>query len=108
MKRIIRHILVTLLAATLLAGCAANPFFGVAYTKVSAPTIALTHKTDANTSTKVGEASCVNYFGLVATGDASLETAMKNGGISKIHHTDCKYKVILGLYSKFTIVVYGE
>jgi hypothetical protein len=108
MKRILGHLLITLLAVMLFAGCAANPFFGLAYTKVQAPTIAFTSRIDASSFTKAGEASCTNYLGLVSTGDASLDTAMKNGGITKVHHADCRYQVILGVYSKFTIVVYGE
>jgi hypothetical protein len=108
MKRIIRSFIILSLAATLLAGCAANPFFGLAYTRVKAPTIALSQKIDASTFEKKGEASCINYFGLVATGNASLEAAMKNGGITRVHHVDCKYKFIMGVYSKFTLVVYGE
>ena len=108
MKRITGYIVVSLLAASLMTGCAANPFFGLAYTRVKAPTIALTAKTDATGYSKMGEASCTNFFGLVSTGDASMEAAMKQGGITRVHHADCRYKVVLGVYSRFTLVVYGE
>jgi hypothetical protein len=92
----------------LVTGCAANPFFGLAVTKVHAPTINLTTPVNATQSAKKGEAYCKNILGLVALGDASLDTAMKNGGITKIHHVDCTYEVYMGVYSKFTIVAYGE
>jgi hypothetical protein len=108
MKKITGHLLVSTFVILLLSGCAANPFFGLGVTKVNTPTLGLTTSIDANGFSKHGEASCSNYLGLVAVGDASLDTAMKNGGITKVHHVDCRYQVILGLYSKFTLVVYGE
>jgi len=92
----------------LVTGCAANPFFGLAVTKVHAPTVNLTTPVNAAQSAKAGEAYCWNVLGLVALGDASLDTAMKNGGITRIHHVDCRYEVYLGVYSKFTIIAYGE
>ena len=45
---------------------------------------------------------------LLATGDSSIATAMANGGITKIHHVDCKIMSVLGVYAKYTTVVYGE
>lgn len=108
MKRITGHLCMAAFIGMLVTGCAANPFFGLAVTKVHAPTINLTTPVNANTATKVGEAYCRNILGLVALGDASLDTAMKNGGITRIHHVDCKYEVYLGVYSRFTIVAYGE
>jgi hypothetical protein len=44
----------------------------------------------------------------IATGDSSIRTAMKNGGITRIHHVDAKVLSFLGLYTKYTTVVYGE
>ena len=44
----------------------------------------------------------------VAIGDASIETAAKNGGIKKIHHVDTKTTNVLGVYSEYTTIVYGE
>jgi hypothetical protein len=108
MKRITGHLLITACIGMFMTGCAANPFFGLAVTKVHAPTINLTTPVNATASTKVGEAYCKNFLGLVALGDASLDAAMKNGGITRIHHVDCKYEVYLGVYSKFTIIAYGE
>ncbi len=45
---------------------------------------------------------------LLADGDASLSTAMKNGGITKIHHVDLETLSILGIYTKQKVIVYGE
>jgi hypothetical protein len=56
---------------------------------------------------KVGtaESTAVICF---ATGDSSISKAMANGGITKIHHVDAKVFSVLGLYAKYTTVVYGE
>ena len=108
MKRTACHLLILAFVGMLVTGCAANPFFGLAVTKVHAPTINLTTPVNAAQSAKKGEACCKNILGLVALGDASLDTAMKNGGITRIHHVDCRYEVYMGVYSKFTIVAYGE
>ena len=43
-----------------------------------------------------------------ATGDASIGAAMRNGGITKIHHVDYDVKNILFLYNEVTTIVYGE
>jgi len=59
-------------------------------------------------SSKVGESSASGILGIVGVGDASLEAAMKNGGITKIHHVDHKVMSILCLYVKYTTIVYGE
>lgn len=53
----------------------------------------------------VAQASSIIFF---ATGDASLEAAMKNGNITKVHHVDCETFSILGLYATYKTIVYGE
>jgi hypothetical protein len=90
-----------------LAGCAAyaiSPVTGFVYTDVQGPGSA----TSNTGSSKVGTAVAESFLGLIATGDASIEAAMKDGGITKIHHVDYESKNILGLYATFTVVVYGE
>ncbi len=57
---------------------------------------------------KVGTAKATNILGIIATGDASVQTAANSAGISKISHVDCKKKSLLGLFSSYTIFVYGE
>ena len=57
---------------------------------------------------KTGTSECVSYLGIVALGDASLETAMKNGSIKKINHADIHLYNILGIYAKTTVTVYGD
>ncbi len=57
---------------------------------------------------KVGTASATNILGLVAIGDASVETAAKSAGITKISHVDSEKKGILGVYGTYKLYVYGE
>ena len=95
-----------ILAVTLLSGCAGvmTPAVGIIYSDTSAPIAA----TMAAGYSKSGSAYCSSILGIVATGDASITAAMKNGGITKIHHVDYNSTSILGLYAKMTTTVYGE
>lgn len=45
---------------------------------------------------------------IFSMGDASIKAAMEQGGITRIHHVDSKQMNILGLYSEYTTIVYGE
>lgn len=58
--------------------------------------------------TKVGKGSCIGVLGLVAIGDASIQTAANSAGIKKISHVDAKTTSVLGLFAKYDIIVYGE
>jgi hypothetical protein len=78
---------------------------GILYTEVKAPLAATQQQT---APTKVGTAECTSILGLVSTGDASIEAAAKNGGITKIHHVDYESKNILGIFGKFTTIVHGD
>ena len=106
MKKTVACLLAGLLALPLFTGCAivSSPLTGGLYTQVDAPLIA----TSNEGSSKVGTASAESILGWVAIGDASIKTAMQNGGITKVHHVDYKAYSILGLYAKYTVYVYGE
>lgn len=89
-----------------LQGCAGviTPAVGTIYSDVKGPLTA----TSLSGAKKVGTSSCTSILGIVAQGDASIEAAMKNGGITKIHHVDTHTYSILGVYAKLTVHVYGE
>lgn len=57
---------------------------------------------------RVGEACSTSILGLVATGDASIETARRNGGITMISSVDDHANSILGVYAKYCTVVRGR
>ena len=45
---------------------------------------------------------------IVGYGDASIDTAMKKEGIKKVHHIDVEVLNVIGVYSRYELVVYGE
>jgi len=59
---------------------------------------------------KIGKASCVSWFGMVLTGDASIATAARKGGITKISHVDWKVvsDIPVGIKTVYTTTVYGD
>lgn len=91
----------------LCSGCAvvASPLNGSLYTSVMYPSHGAN---DAGPGPKKGEASASSILGIVATGDASIATAARNGGITKIHTADTKATSVLGFYASYTTVVTGE
>lgn len=98
-------ICVAVVGLSLLAGCATVYPAGAAYLKLKLPVAATGNPSN---SPKVGTAQCVSYVGMVCIGDVSLHTAMKNGGITKIHHVDWEVDSLLGIIGKYKIIVYGE
>jgi PBP1b-binding outer membrane lipoprotein LpoB len=105
MKKVKTLVLVAGLAL-LLSGCAVvgAPVMGVVYTDVKGPVTA----TSNTGSTKVGVSEATSILGIIATGDASIETAAKSAGITKIHHVDQESMNILGIFAKYKLFVYGE
>lgn len=89
----------------LISGCATALPAGAGYLKLKLPVCATANPSN---SPKVGTAQCVSYCGVVAIGDVSIHTAMKNGGITKIHHVDWEVESIAGIIGKYKIIVYGE
>ena len=58
-------------------------------------------------SAKIGRSEAWGIL-VYSTGDASISAAMRNGGITRVHHVDQETTNILGLYAKYITVVYGE
>jgi hypothetical protein len=63
---------------------------------------------NSGVSSKTGEAQCISVLGLVAVGDCSIDTAKKNGGITKVNTVDWDAKNILGIYGTYKVIVSGE
>ena len=58
---------------------------------------------------KVGKAEAYSVLWLVAWGDASYEKAARTGGITVLKHADQEiFQVLLGIYTRWTVVVYGD
>jgi TRL-like protein family len=93
-----------LFAAVGLSGCATSMPIGGLYTNLKLPITA----TSNHGGTKIGTATCQSVLGLIAQGDCSLETAMKNGHITKVTHVDWEANNILGIIGNYKLTVYGE
>lgn len=98
---------------TTLTGCGAviavGPAGAFLYADAKVPSPALAyHGATTTSSAKTGMASYTNILGILATGDASLEAAMRAGGITKLHHVDQQYTNILGIIATYKIIAYGE
>lgn len=93
MKQIRAFALLTI-AAVMLCGCAAT--FPVSAT--SNPV-----------GRKIGTASGTGYFGILVFGvDASIRSAAKNGGITKISTVDFRQTNVLGIVQTYETIVTGE
>ena len=106
MKRIATLVAIVVLAFSA-GGCAVTvgPVTGVMYTNAKYPWTATGSPKEA---TRVGRATVRSFFGAIATGDASIQTAAQNGGITEIHHVDYEAQNIFGVLADFTVVVYGN
>jgi hypothetical protein len=106
MKKVL-FFLSLLATAILLSSCmpVASHLQGGILTDVKGP---LMVSSNAGKPSKVGTATATTYLGLVAQGDASIETAAKNAGITRIHHVDYQAKSTLGIIATFTVTVYGD
>lgn len=97
-------------ASLSLSGC----FAGAAFSPRGAPFAALYADTKGNEGVtektlgaKTGEACATSILGLVTTGDASAPAAARAGGITQISSVDHKFKMILGIYAEYCLVVTG-
>ncbi|HVM59443.1 MAG TPA: TRL-like family protein [Verrucomicrobiae bacterium] len=108
MKRLIVLVAAASAVVVFMSGCAmvggvAGGSYAGIYTQTAGPVAV----GSAGGSDKVGTASSTAIV-CIATGDSSIKAAMDNGGITKIHHVDYKVTSVLGVYAKYTTVVYGE
>jgi hypothetical protein len=88
-----------------LMSCASSMPIGGLYTELKLP---VTATGEPAKGAKMGTAECMSVLGLVATGDASIQTAMKNGNITRVTHVDWECKNILGIIGNYKVVVYGQ
>ena len=69
-----------------------------------------TNLKDVTLGSKIGKASVKCYaFGLVSSGDMSIQAAAANGGIKTIRHVDYGYtNAFFFAYQELTTIVYGD
>jgi hypothetical protein len=92
------------LFAGLMTGCASMPTTGILYTENQTPQSVSSNQA----GNRVGEGCITTYLGLVSTGDASVETARRMGGITMITSVDIQTKSILGIWTKYCAIVRGR
>ena len=106
MKKLARRLTFAIVSIGFLTGCTAvghAPVTSLITLNEKGPVAA----GSAAGSSKVGRSEAWGIL-VFATGDASIATAMRNGGITRIHHVDHETSSFLGVYAKYTTIVYGE
>ena len=99
--RIGRAIAVPLLAALLSAGCVKL----YADYKGSLDV----HLDNTTLGAREGRASRHTVLWLVSWGDAGISAAARDGGISTMNHMDEEFfQILYGLYTRETVIVYGD
>lgn len=81
---------------------------GLFYTNATYPITATGATVKDLSKLKKGSASANSILFCVEFGDASIDKAAKNAGITKITHIDVHQKSIFIFWSRTTINVYGE
>ncbi len=100
----------------LLTGCVSNLYpggpspHGSLQTDVTVPAQNLAVALDPTARPiKVGVSSARAVLGLMASGDASVNAAMKSAGITRVHHIDHNINsMVFGLWVETKTLVYGE
>jgi len=105
-KHHVQMVWVCLATIVLLAGCqpVAAPVMGVLFLDTRYGDSV----TPAADATKEGKACSKSVLGLVATGDASLEAAKANGGITTVSHVDHSANSMLGIIAEWCTIVKGS
>ncbi len=97
-------------AALILSGCYSNshvPVPGYIFTSTTFPSGDKV-RLDGETAGKQGKSTCRSILALIAYGDCSIKSAMRDGRITKIHHVDSKSTHLLFLMFRYDTIVYGE
>ncbi len=104
MQALTRALLVV--SAISLSSCqpVASPLIGNFYNDVKFGNFA----TSISGATKEGKACASTILALFASGDASIEAAKQQGGITEISYIDHTSKSILGVWAEFCTIVKGK
>jgi len=98
-----------LIFSTGMVGCIGAPVvppIGVIYTDMDAPLTLAGGGRDVGS--KRGESSVTAILGLFSTGDGSVKKAAANGRVTQIKQVDYEFMNVIGIYQKYTTVVYGD
>lgn len=107
--KLFRVLALAALAGVGVSGCSpimGKPYGGgIAYSNVK-----FNERTEGQNAVgmKQGESCASAVLGIIATGDASVATAAKAAGITKVASVDGQNTNILGIYSSYCVIVTGE
>jgi hypothetical protein len=106
MTKLVPTLMALALTTVAASGCAIAraPVTGFIYTDAQAGN----GVTSNQAGNRVGEACAKSYLGWIGTGDASIEAARRNGGITMISSVDEHAESILGVYAKYCTIVRGR
>jgi hypothetical protein len=98
---------ICLISMVMLVGC--GPYCpGIIFSDIDVPLCSPDDASGLQLGSKTGTSEMVNYIGWIATGDASIQAAAKNGGITNVKTVDYHYDTILGIVNTTTTTVTGE
>jgi hypothetical protein len=66
------------------------------------------HVTTLTESPKLGTGCATNLLGLIAMGDASIDTAKRSARITEVASVDYDSFSVLGVYARFCVLVRGK
>ena len=66
------------------------------------------HVTTLTESPKMGTGCATNLLGLIAMGDASIDTAKRSARITEVASVDYDSFSVLGVYARFCVLVRGK
>lgn len=100
-------------AALTTTACAGVPFAGRPAVGTMPTLYANTSSSEwftdnSRTGGKAGEACATSILGLVTTGNASASEAARKAGITRITFTENTFENIVGVYSKYCLIVHGD
>ena len=96
-------VLAALSLVAITTGCVYSEVGGALYTDVKGPI----HAAAPTATGKTGKSCSQTFVGIVATGDASIEAAKRNGRITKVSSVDHSSKWIV-VWGEFCTIVTGE
>lgn len=111
MRQFLRIAAALALGLAAAAGCGAPrapvvPPYGSGFNQTSAPMSLRFRST--RLGSKQGTASATTILGLITFGDASIAEAARRGNIKQVNHADSEMLNVLGLFTEFKTIVYGD
>ncbi len=80
---------------------------GLVFTSYTAPLDVDFDRTEVD-DVRTGESGIINILGIICIGDAGSMDAAREGNLSRVDGADYTMLNVLGIFSKYTTVVYGQ